>query len=83
MDKKEFLKLAGVTSLRENKSWTLYEEPSFVLGDTVQATEDAGTDSGKQGKVLTIDGEWAQVLTNRKELFWLPHAKLAPVERIK
>lgn len=83
MNLKELRKLAGITPLRERKEWMLYEEPSFAPGDMVKATEDAGTDSGKQGKVLTIDDGWAQVLTKRNELFWLPHTKLEPVEGIK
>lgn len=74
----EFRKLAGLNNLHERKSWRLQEEPTFAVGDMVMVSEDAGTDSNKRGKVISIDGGWAQIRTKSNEMLWLPNTKLAP-----
>jgi hypothetical protein len=74
----EYRKLAGLKNLHEYKNWRLEEEPTFKVGDVVQVSEDAGTDSNKRGKVLSIDGGWAQIRTSAKEMLWLPNSKLVP-----
>jgi hypothetical protein len=74
----EYRKLAGVKSLTERRSWALNEAPAtFEVGDEVVAANNAGTESGKRGKVLTIDGGWAQFKTAKNEMIWLPNSKLS------
>jgi hypothetical protein len=72
----EYRKLAGLQNLHEHKSWRLQEDATFEVGDAVQVSEDAGTDSNKRGKVISIDGGWAQIRTASKEMLWLPNSKL-------
>lgn len=77
----EFRKLAGLENRTERKSWTLSESaPTFDVGEDVQVAPDTGMDSGKKGKVVSIDGGWAQIRTPTKEMLWLPNVKLAKVE---
>ncbi len=75
----EMKRLAGITrSTRE--SWTLGEAATtLTVGEQVKASDSAGIDSGKQGKVLTVDGRWAQVRTSKGEMLWLPSTKLQRV----
>lgn len=72
----EFLKLSGV----KKPTWQLEAEPTFAVGDEVEAVEDTGIDAGKRGRVLTIDDGWAQIRTKQKEMLWFPNPKLRPVE---
>lgn len=72
----EYRKLAGLKSLHEHESWRLQENATFEVGDVVQVSEDAGTDSNKRGRVISIDGGWAQIRTNKREMLWLPNSKL-------
>ena len=75
-DLNEYRKLAGLKNQHEHKSWRLTEEPTFKVGDSVRVTEDAGTDSHKQGRVVSIDDGWAQIRTKTHEMLWLPNSKL-------
>ena len=75
-DLNDYRKLAGLMNLHEHAGWHLAEEPTFVVGDAVQATEDAGTDSNKRGRVVSVDGGWAQIRTKAHEMLWLPNSKL-------
>lgn len=79
----EYRKLAGLKNLHEHKSWRLQEAANFEVGDAVQVSEDAGTDSNKRGKVVSIDGGWAQIRTSTREMLWLPNSKLKTEARTR
>lgn len=74
----ELRKLAGITKLHDRSNWRLNEAaPTFELDDEVVASDTAGVDSGKRGTVVSIDGGWAQIKTEKNEKLWLPNSKLA------
>lgn len=72
----EYRKLSGLKDPYKFKNWRLDEGATFAAGDAVRVSEDAGTDSNKRGKVISIDGGWAQIRTKSNEMLWLPNSKL-------
>lgn len=74
----EFKKLAGITNRNERTSWRLHEE--VAVGSQAEVAPDTGTESGKVGEVLSIDGGWAQLRTKKAEMFWVPVKRLTTLE---
>lgn len=74
----EFKKLAGITNRNERPSWRLEEDVS--VGADAKVAPDTGIESGKVGRVLSVDGGWAQLRTKKKELFWVPVKRLVALE---
>lgn len=77
----DYRRLAGLTNPNARESWRLEEEAR--VGGKAEVAPETGIESGKVGRVLTVDGGWAQMMTAKRELFWVPTNHLTMLEALE
>lgn len=78
-DLTEFRKLAGIAPFHERASWRLDEV--LAPGRRAVVMHNTGVDSGKSGRILCVDGDWAQLRSPKNEILWAPVKHLKMLER--